>query len=203
MNDQRSHIRDHFTTLQLTLLSIIVALVLENLLGAFWDRETPGVVDLTTVLWWLQVGLVLLSALSAWAGFALTLTSRSRRANFVDVLAPFALLITLNLAIGVLHPGSLSAYLLAIGSASLIAGFMLLSDVRASSLEPSVEATGLEGPESAMKLQLSLGACYFIGVVLLWFGIIETLGGCIILTLACIGQSYGLYRTIQGWQIAT
>ena len=34
LNDQlRSHIRDHFTTVQLTLLSIIVVLVLKDLLS--------------------------------------------------------------------------------------------------------------------------------------------------------------------------
>lgn len=203
LNDQRFHIRDHFTTVQLTLLSIIVALVLENLLSAFWDREASSVVDLTTALWWLQVALVLLSALSAWAGFTFALSTNSRRVDFVDVLAPFALLITLNLAIGVLHPGNISAYLLAIGSASLVAGFMLLSDVRASSPDAGAATTGSDGLESAMKLQLSIGAWDFIGVVLLWSGIIETLGGCIIITLACIGQSYGLYQTIQGWHSAT
>ena len=195
--------RDHFTTVQLTLLSIIVALVLENLLSAFWDRKIPDVFDLTTALWWLQVALVLLSALSAWAGFAFAMSANSRRVNFVDVLAPFALLITLNLAIGVLYPGSLSAYLLAIGSASLIAGFMLLSDVRAFSPHTSAETTSIEGPASAMKLQLGIGAWGFFGVVLLWLGIIDTLGGCIIITFACIGQSFGLHRTIQGWQSAT
>ncbi len=205
MNDQlRSRVRDHFTTVQLTLLSIIVALVLENLLSAFWDREIPGVFDLTTPLWWLQVALVLLSALSAWAGFGLALSTNSRRVNFVDVLAPFALLITLNLAIGVMHPGNISAYLLAIGSASLIAGFMLVSDVRVSSSIVNTETEeNVEGPKSAMYLQLGIAAWDFAGVGLLWLGVIETLGGCIVIAVAGIVQSVGLSQTIRAWRSVT
>ncbi len=205
LNDQlRSHIRDHFTTVQLTLLSIIVALVLENLLSAFWDRETPDQFDLTTALWWFQVALILLSSISAWAGFGLSMSVNSRRVNFVDVLAPFALLIALNLAVGVLHPGNIAAYLLAIGVASLIAGLMLLSDVQDFSTVIGGQSDGnIEGPTRAMRLQLSMAAWDFAGVLLLLLGVIETLGGCIVIALACVGQSVGLAGTIRGWRSVT
>lgn len=205
LNDQiRSRVRDHFTTVQLTLLSIIVALVLENLLSAFWERGRSDGADLTTVLWWLQAILILLSSISTWAGFGLSLSLNSRRVNFVDVIAPFALLITLNLAVGMLYPGNVSAYLLTVGGASGIAGIMLLSDVWSFATEAGAEReVSIAGPATAMKLQLGIAGWNFAGAALIWLGVLDLRGGCFIIAMACIGQGLGLTGTIRGWRSAT
>ena len=54
-----------------------------------------------------------------------------------------------------------------------------------------------------MRLQLSTAAWDLAGVLLLLLGVIETLGGCIVIALACVGQSDGLAATIRGWRSAT
>ena len=193
MNEQlRVQIRDHFTTVQLTLLSIIVALVLENLLSAFWERELPGALSIATFLWWSQAALVFLSALSTWSGFALGLSTAQRSVTFVDIIAPFALLIALDLAIGFMHPASVAAYLLAIGSASLIAAFMLLIDVR-----------GGNSPGRAMELQLALGVLDCIGAAAVWLELLDLRGAFALITFVGIGQALGLAGSIRGWREAT
>ena len=63
----RDSVRRHFASVQLTLLSIVVALILENLLSAYWERPQPFPSDALQWLFWLQAGLVLATSLSMWS----------------------------------------------------------------------------------------------------------------------------------------
>lgn len=87
---------NRFAAVQLTLLSVIVALILENLLN-----QVSGAAGLDTwhgAIPWLQAAAVAVTVITIWSGFALILSGSNRPPATIDFVYPFGLLITLSLA---------------------------------------------------------------------------------------------------------
>jgi hypothetical protein len=194
----RDSVRRHFASVQLTLLSIVVALILENLLSAFWERPQPFPSDALQWLFWLQAGLVLATALSMWSGFALSFNYlHLRQPTMLDIVAPFGLLITMNLAIGAMHPPLPAGFLLALGSGSLMAGIILFLDTRMS------RRRGSTGPVSALAIQISIAFLSIAGagaIALEWLGIP---GACVVLAVALVTQAASIVGIARSWRQAT
>ena len=119
---QRLNVHRHFATVQVTLLSIVVALILENLLAHIWETGAPGFTTLSDWIIWLQVALVLVSTLTTWSGFAFGLIFiENKQIHTIDFLAPFALLISIQAAIRYLYPEPLHGFLVSMAIASAFA----------------------------------------------------------------------------------
>lgn len=106
---------NRFAAVQLTLLSVIVALILENLLNQLGNSDS----NWSSALPWLQATLVAATVLSIWSGFALLLSTSTRQPAPIDFISPFALLITLTLAANSLGTTELVKFF----------GFLMLSGV--------------------------------------------------------------------------
>ena len=125
-----NRLRAHFTTVQITLLSIVVALVLENLLGRIDSLPHLNFSSSAGWLTWSQIALVVSCAIATWAGFGLTLGLPQKLPRIIDFLAPFALLIAMQTAVRYLHPDSQSVFLSAIGTGVAIAALQLYIEWR-------------------------------------------------------------------------
>jgi hypothetical protein len=104
MSERAARIRDHFVTMQLTLLSIVIALVLENLLSRISDLPHNDFSSVAGWLTWMEIALLLASAIATWAGFGFAFASPSRRPAIIDFLTPLLLLATMNAAVHWLYP---------------------------------------------------------------------------------------------------
>ncbi|HEY5680143.1 MAG TPA: hypothetical protein VIS55_08775 [Pseudomonadales bacterium] len=194
----RDRVRRHFASVQLTLLSIVVALILENLLSVYWERPQPFESDALQWLFWLQAGLVLATALSMWSGFALSFNYlHLRQPTTLDIIAPFGLLITMNLAIGAMHPALPAGFLLASGSGSLLAGFILFLDTRNS------RRRGKSGPVSALAIQISIALLSIAGAGAIAFEWLGIPGACAVLAVALFTQVTSIVGIARSWRLAT
>jgi len=149
-----------FSAVQLTLLSVIVALILENLLNQFGDQSLGW----SGALPWLQSASVAITVVSVWSGFALILTTSERKPETVDFIYPFGLLITLTLAANSLGGEQLTKFFTFLCLGGLFSCWALRSEL--VSLEPkSGQAIGVR---RAMYVQLaSTGLCFFMALLML------------------------------------
>jgi hypothetical protein len=130
MSERAARIRDHFVTMQLTLLSIVIALVLENLLSRISDLPHNDFSSVAGWLTWMEIALLLASAIATWAGFGFAFASPSRRPAIIDFLTPLLLLATMNAAVHWLYPEPPAGYLAASAAGSWIASALLFTQWR-------------------------------------------------------------------------
>jgi len=155
-------LKDKFATVQLTLLSIIVALVLENLLNELSQSEILWGATLASAVLWLQVLVILATVMCIWSGFAIAL-SLGRSPYWGDFIAPMGLLIALFAAATNLYPQPAHWWFVAVAFGSGLSGWILHYD------SLSAEKAGHPGPQTAMKIQLGLAIYYLLGAVVLLF----------------------------------
>lgn len=198
-DDRKFRIREHFVVVQLTLLSIVVALILENLLSSLWDNNPIGFTSIEGWIAFLEVALVLLSAVATYAGFTLWLSFPEKRPQVIDFLMPFGLLITMQIGIGFLMPGAVHYFLLAMGSASFIAALQLASDWRMA----MAEANQPEGAGGPAILQMSIALWDWLGALLLGVDLIGLYGAAVFVGVAVILQTIGVSGTLRGWIAST
>jgi len=117
---------NRFSAVQLTLLSVIVALILENLLNQFSDSTLGW----SSVLPWLQSAAIAITVVSVWSGFALILSTSERQPETVDFIYPFGLLITLTLAANSLGNTQLLNFFTFLSLSGLFASWALRTELR-------------------------------------------------------------------------
>ena len=117
---------NRFSAVQLTLLSVIVALILESLLNQLSDPE----VGWNAWLPWLQASVIALTVIAIWSGFALILTTSGRKPSAVDFIYPFGLLIALTLATNSLGATQLASFFCCVAAAGAFACWALYAEWR-------------------------------------------------------------------------
>lgn len=196
-DDIKNQVREHFVIVQLTLLSIIVALILENLLSSLWENNPMHMGSIEGWIALFEVSLVVLSAFATYTGFGLTLSFPGKRPRVIDFLMPFGLLFTMQIGIGFLMPEPIQFFLIAMGSASAIAGVQLIFDWRV------VTTNRLEGGVPPAILQISIAVWDWLGAILISTGAIALPGACFFLVVAASAQLLGAAGTLRGWIEAT
>jgi|GEM_PF-3349057 len=183
---------NRFSAVQLTLLSVIVALILENLLNQIGNQS----VGWTGPLPWLQAALVAITVIAVWSGFALILTSSERRPEPVDFIYPFGLLITLTLAANSLGEAQLARFFLFLCLGGLFACWALRAELLVLP-EGSGEAVGVRRAIyiQASDCVLCLLMCAML--VVLTPPLAVTL---IVLSGAVILQMIAAQGTMRGWR---
>lgn len=179
----------NFATVQLTFLSIVVALILENALGELSVRPILWALSADSLILWLQVLTVGFATIATWAGFAISL-SFGRPATGGDFVLPVLLLVCLYSAGTTFYPVPVQYWMIALAAASSVAGFMLWKDVCYARLG------GFGGPKNAFRSQLALVALYLSGALIL------TLGWNIALVWLFVGvgiEAIGLYSALAAW----
>ncbi|MCR9278511.1 MAG: hypothetical protein NXH85_11100 [Pseudomonadaceae bacterium] len=179
----------NFATVQLTFLSIVVALILENALGELSVRDMLWQPGTEALVLWLQVLTVGFATIATWAGFAISL-SFGRPATSSDFVLPVLLLVCLYSAGTTFFPVPVQYWMLALAAASSVAGCMLWKDIRFAQLG------GFIGPRNAFRSQLALVALYLSGALVM------TIGWNAALPWLVVGvgiEAIGLYSALSAW----
>ena len=124
MNASTEQLRSRFVTVQLSLLSIAVALILENLLNSMLDLEAMSLLTAA------QAFDVTVAAISMWIGFAYGISTVSKPPHLLDFLVPFLLLFSLSSAVYFITSGELALFFFAGAAGSASAAAALWLDVR-------------------------------------------------------------------------
>jgi hypothetical protein len=188
----------HFATVQVTLLSIVVALILENLLAHIWASGAPGFITLEDWITWFQIALVLASALTTWSGFAFGLIFvENKQIHAIDFIVPFALLISMQVGIRYIFPEPIHGYLFAMALASGTAAALLISEYR-SHRQSSRQSTFF-----AASVQMGITVWELLGALLLYVEWIDLPVALLFLVGATIVQTTALWATFAGWRAAS
>ena len=186
-----SEARRGFATVQLTMLSIVVALVLENLLGTLFEF------DQWTATHLLQALEVLASSLSMWVGFGLALTVVDKQPSYSDFLNPFLMLIFLSLAVRCIATGNLAGFFFAGALATLSSTINLWGEVRRA------RSGGQEGPTTIFRLLCITAAIELVAASVMglgWGGAPAAIG---FMVCAIALQAYASNHSIKMWRLAT
>ncbi|MEM1437118.1 MAG: hypothetical protein AAGG11_23930 [Pseudomonadota bacterium] len=181
-------LKNRFVTVQLTLLSIAVALILENLLSMLLDLEVWS---------WLvaaQAFEVGTSAISMWVGFALGISAVNKPPHLMDFLVHFMLLFSLSTAVYFISTGYLPGYFLASTVGSGSAALTLWMD------HSTARRYGASGPVNTAKL-LTLVAAFegTLALLTLATDISHSWITALILPVILL-QGSAAYRSIRQWQ---
>jgi len=143
----------------LTLVSIIVALALEDLFSRV--REIYSLVgpDATSVLLWLQITGAFCAALGVWVGYCHILITTRWILGIWDALSVLSLLVALfliNTTVGAANPGW---WFFAVGIHALGGGGILYVNLRRAMKEPDVVNDALPAPNSWSFFHLVVSGC--------------------------------------------
>ncbi len=183
---------NRFSAVQLTLLSVIVALILENLLNQFSDESLGW----SAVLPWLQSASVAITVVSVWSGFALILTTSERKPEAVDFIYPFGLLITLTLAANSLGHAQLTKFFVFLCLGGLFACWALRTELL--DLEPGSAAAN--GVGRALYIQAASATLCLIMTLLLIASSPPQAVVIFALVIAVILPITAALGTMRGWR---
>ena len=126
MMDPVTNVRTLFPTVQITLVSIIVALSLEQLLDALPEIDALWRADFEAARIWCQVLTVFAIIVKIWSGFVFSAVMRTSLPRAIDFLAPIGLLVFVDAQIATLGDPVLRWWII-IGLGSFLATVYLAS----------------------------------------------------------------------------
>lgn len=180
-----------FSAVQLTLLSVIVALILESLLNQIGDSN----LNWTSAQLWLQAALIALTVIAIWSGYALILTTSERPPETVDFVYPFGLLITLTLASNSLEAAHLARYFLCMGLGGVFACWALWAE--AANLEGTGQSFGVK---RALYIQAADTILNALLATVLYLATLPAAAVIIGLLVAIAIQLFAAWGTMAGWR---
>lgn len=183
-----------FSAVQLTLLSIIVALILESLLNQLDNNS----INWATLLPWLQAGLVAITVIAIWSGFALILSTSDRKPETVDFVYPFGLLITLSLATDSLGENRLASFFGFLAFGSLFACWALHSEWRSERRN-----NGGNGVRHALYIQSADTALNSLMALVLLVSVPPLAVVTFALIIAIMVQAVAAIGTMRGWRFVS
>jgi hypothetical protein len=181
-------LKDRFVTVQLTLLSITVALILEGLLGSL--MEAPGWSFIVSV----QAADVAASALAMWLGFAYGISVVDKIPHVMDFLAPFGLLMTLSLATRFIGQEPMTVFLICVAGGSFVAATTLWMDCQLA------QRANMSGPRSQAILLTSIGLWELALAAASASGRISVTVVAALLLASTIAQVFGIAHSIRWWR---
>lgn len=181
-------LKDRFATVQLTLLSVVVALILESLLGTLFSMQEWG------VMVGVQALDILVSALAMWVGFAYGISATDKQPHALDFLGPFGLLIFLNLSIRFMDTGQLTAYFFSSALGSLTAAASLWLDCHGA------RKLGQVGPVTSMRLLMGIALWEALIGVLVALSLVGAEFAIAMLAVATLLQAIGVAKSINWWR---
>ncbi len=186
-SDRANGVRRQFATVQLTLLSLVVALILENLMGIMSELDTRP------FLVWLQSLDILVSAFSMWVGYAFAFMAGNKRPHITDFFTPFGLLIFLHLAAYCMATGNLSGFFFAGAAGTASAVVNLWANVAAA------KRAGLGGPLTTAKLLTAGCLVEILGGLIYSFGNPGPAVASVLILAAISLQMATSAESIKGW----
>ena len=166
----KKQIRDNHPNVYLTLVSIIVALALEDLLSLVREIYRVGEPEAITVLLWLQIVGAFSAAFATWVGYCHILITTRWILGIWDALSVMTLLVTLFLINSFVGAESPAWWFSALGAQSIAGGIILYVNMRRASMEPGIIHDAMPAPNSWPVYHLILS-----GALILLFALLVSL----------------------------
>ncbi len=169
----KKQIRDNHPNVYLTLVSIIVALALEDLFSLvreFYTEEGPEAV---TVLLWLQILGAFAAAFATWVGYCHIFITTRWILGIWDALSVMTLLVTLFLINSFVGAENSAWWFCAMGAQSFAGGTILYVNMRRARIEPGVIHDAMPAPNSWSVYHLMIcGGLMLIFALLVFMGVV-------------------------------
>jgi len=166
-SDLTRHIRDNHPQVYLTLVSIIVALALEDLFSQVRNIYAAGGPEVTTVLLWLQIAGAFFAAFNVWVGYCHILITSRWVLGIWDALSVMSLLIILFLINSTVGASTAAWWLFAVGALLIAGAIILYVNLNRARSEPDNFHDALPPPRSRSVYHLLIA-----GLVTLTFGVL-------------------------------
>jgi hypothetical protein len=141
-------IRDNHPNVYLTLVSIIVALALEDLFSLVREFYTVEGPEAVTVLLWLQIIGAFAAAFATWVGYCHIFITTRWILGIWDALSVMTLLVTLFLINSFVGAENSAWWFCAMGAQSFAGGTILYVNMRRARIEPGVIHDAMPAPNS-------------------------------------------------------
>jgi len=197
----RKQIRGNFTSVYLTLVSIIVALALGDLVTQVRAIYSVAGPEATTALLWLQVIGAFGAAFGVWVGYCHIFITTRWILGIWDALSVMTLLIALyliNSTVGLDNP---AWWFFALGAHHIAGGVILFVNMRRARTEPDIVHDALPAPHSWPFYYLMI-----FGSLALIFGLLiftDTVGGSTTVSFAAVTSLCGTYWSflwVRAWR---
>lgn len=144
----KKQIRDSHPNVYLTLVSIIVALALEDLFSLVREIYTVAGPEAVTVLLWLQILGAFAAAFSTWVGYCHIFITTRWILGIWDALSVMTLLVTLFLINSFVGAENSAWWFCAMGAQSFAGGTILYVNMHRAKMEPGIVNDAMPPPNS-------------------------------------------------------
>ena len=174
-------VRTHFPGVYITLISIVVALAMENLVSELRGLRGSGSL-LDTAIVWSQAFAVFAVVVTVWTGSSLGALTLRWLPRIFDLAGPLVLLVLINLGIAAIGAEAPHRFLYVAAAGSFL-GFLTIRSLntRAAQSRENRELLGVFGP-GQWRVHAALGAFSLLAAALVQAGTLSG-GGALFATL--------------------
>jgi hypothetical protein len=191
--------RQALPAIRITLVSIIVALVFENLLEALSANPYLWTATIEGLLTWLRTLATMATVILIWLGMALMITVIDRAPWPRDFLLPVVLLALLHVLIGTIDSESAHVWLYAAAGGPVIAASMIWLDARGD-VRIQARPANRRAWALAARIQMLLAALTLLGAMLVHAGVLDAAGAIVLTAAYLLGQSIGIANLMRAWR---
>jgi hypothetical protein len=191
--------REALPAIRITLVSIIVALVFENLLEVLSANPYLWTVTIEGLLTWLRTLATTATVILIWLGMALMITVIDRAPFPRDFLLPVVLLALLHVLIGTIESESAHAWLYAAAGGQVIGASMIWLDARGDARIQARPANRRAWALS-VRFQVTLAALTWLGAMLVHAGVLDARAGVVLTAAYLLGQSIHVAYLMRAWR---
>ena len=184
MSNPARRARAHFPTIQITMVSIIVALALQQWLDRLPAVDAMWEPTLVAARIWCQALTAVVIIVKMWSGFVLASVVTERVPSALDLLGPIGILIFVDAQIASIGVDHVLRWWYVLGAGSLLAAAFIAGQMIDSGRRTPQEAEVIEGRAGLMR---RFGAAHPPTV--------ETFLGIVALLIAALHQAIGLNET--------
>jgi len=202
MTDVALRVRTHFPDVHITLMSIVMALGLENLISELRGlRGSGGLLD--SALVWSQAFAVFAAIVTIWTGNSLGALTLRWSPRIWDLAGPLLILVLVNLAIAAIGAETCHLFLYVTAAASFLA-VLWIRTVYATAEKSGENQELLARWQSARdtRAHATLGILSLLAAALVHAGLLP-IGGALIATLLFgVGEAGCALLAFRGWERA-
>lgn len=205
MADPVANARALFPTIQITLVSIIVALALQQMLDLMPRVDALWEVSIVGVRVWCQVLVGFVIIVKMWTGFVLTAVAIERVPRPLDLLGPIGVLVFVDAQIASIGVEHTLRWWYVLGAGSLVAAAFIASQaplaisdaVRDADARGRV-ATGFRRPA---LIEVAAGVLALAIAVLHHIVVFGDVGLLVVSVIYLVGQLFSAIGPMVGWRV--
>ncbi len=204
MADPAANARALFPTIQITLVSIVVALALQQLLDRLPTVDALWEFTIVAAGIWCQALVAFVIIIKMWTGFVLTAVVTDRVPRALDLLGPIGVLIFVDAQIASIGVEHTLRWWYVMGAGSLVAAAFIAGQLPVASVDPQRNADAFDGLAAGFRRPAAIEVA--AGILALGIAVLHQLfelsavGLLVVGVLYLVGQLISAIGAIVGWR---